>query len=163
MLQVTFQGPIVVSPENLPALLALAGVAAVVAPYVPAVVPENPQPEPAPVNRGRPRRQPQAQAQAPAEPPVPDTPKDATPADVPDPAPAESTSHQMDAAAATAGAVAGAATAAVGDLLSRFTDLVDKNYDGALNLLGQFGVGRFSDLKAEAHDAFSKALSDLGA
>ena len=49
-----------------------------------------------------------------------------------------------------------------GDLLSRFTALVDKNYDSALQLLENFGVDRFSNLKVEQVEGFSKALEELG-
>lgn len=49
-----------------------------------------------------------------------------------------------------------------GDLLSRFTALVDKNYDSALQLLENFGVDRFSNLKTDQVEGFSKALEELG-
>lgn len=48
------------------------------------------------------------------------------------------------------------------ELLSRFSELINTNYDGAVDLLQKFGISRFSDLKPTEYANFSTQLEEFG-
>lgn len=54
------------------------------------------------------------------------------------------------------------ATANPDKLLERFALLIDSDFDKASGLLSEFGVKRFSELKAEQHGAFEAKLKEAG-
>jgi len=151
MLSVKFESPIVIDEKNLGALLALAGVAARVEPYVegakvrkprvvaeapPAAEPEASAPVPEVVNEvKRPGRPKKAEVQMVAQPePEPEAPA------------ADEGGEAVDA----------------GTLLSRFSGLIDQDFEAAKGLLDRFGVAKFSDLPEGEFAAFSNALSEAG-
>jgi hypothetical protein len=156
MLSVKFESAIVIDEKNLGALLALAGVAARVEPYVEGV---------------KPGRKPRVVAEAPAaaEPEV-HTPV-VEPVKVVKKPGRKSNAEKQAAAAAASEDVADEAATGVedsdggeavdaGTLLSRFSGLIDKDFEAAKGLLDRFGVAKFSDLPEAEFGAFSNALSE---
>lgn len=187
MLSVTFQGPIIVEADKLAALLSLAGVPATVEPVVEGKKPRkangtnghaNGHAEPtleyapnaekapdsvttvAPVEdappakkRGRKSNAEKAAAAAASGGQLSE-PADAAPAA--DPAPAKhSEATGVNGAAVATGANFDA-------LRDRFAGLIDKDYDGALNLLQKYGVDRFGALPEKDFAAFAADLDDVG-
>lgn len=63
---------------------------------------------------------------------------------------------------ATAATVAAAEVASTEGLLERFAKLIDSDFTQAKEVLDQFGVNRFSDLKPDDIAAFSAKLVELG-
>jgi len=163
MFKVTFQGPIIVGDAALLAeLLASTSTAALVEPMVASTTPvvDNPTPQvqetnPAPAAR-RGRK------------PKPEEPATAQTGTAGDAGQAESNAAagELNPGAADSGkgdSKGDKPPAVDGDLLDRFTGLVDRDYDAALQLLEQFGVARFSDLKEDQQAAFGDALTQLQA
>jgi len=149
MLSVKFESPIVIDEKNLGALLALAGVAARVEPYVEGV---------------KPGRKPRAAVAAPeapaaAEPeastPEPEVVKEVKKVGRPKKEVAEKEPEPEAPAADEGGEAVDAGT-----LLSRFSGLIDKDFEAAKDLLDRFGVAKFSDLPETEFGAFSNALSE---
>ena len=178
MLSVTFQAPVIISAEHLSAFLSMANTPAMV---VPAYTAENAEPEfqndqafkgvfgalkgngesveppayatgndfadPEPKRRGRkPGSKNAAKVDAP---PADDNVPVVITAGEVVPPPAETRNDLVQPVVNP-------------DLLGRFTDLVDKNYDGALQLLEHFGLARFSNLLPENQKEFGAALAELG-
>ena len=140
MLSVKFDSPIIIDEKNLGQLLLLAGVAARVEPYV---------------EGAKPGRKPRA-VEAPAPEPQASTPvveevkkKPGRPAKV------EEKPTEPEAKEEVSEVVDGAS------LLSRFSALIDKDFDSARSLLEEFGVGKFSDLGEADFAAFSNKMAEL--
>jgi hypothetical protein len=158
MLSVKFESPIVIDEKNLGALLALAGVAARVEPYV---------------EGAKPGRKPRMTADTPPPPPV--EPEASAPVAEPvkgKPGRKSNAEKQAAAAAASEDVADEAATGVedsdggeavdAGTLLSRFSGLIDQDFEAAKGLLDKFGVAKFSDLPEAEFGAFSNALSEAG-
>jgi len=151
MLSVKFESPIIIDEKNLGALLALAGVAARVEPYVegakpgrkPKVVADAPPPsEPAPPEAGQQESTPDKEA---VKEPVKRERKPAATKTVDKPAESSDEAETVDGAS----------------LLTRFSALIDADFDAARGLLEDFGVAKFSDLAEGDFAAFSNKMSDL--
>ena len=146
MLSVKFESPIVIDEKNLGALLALAGVAARVEPYV---------------EGAKPGRKPRVVAEAPAvveeeaSPPVVEPVKEVKKVGRPKKEVAEKEPEPEVPAADEGGEAVDA-----GSLLSRFSGLIDDDFEAAKGLLDKFGVAKFSDLDEAEFAAFSNALSE---
>ena len=145
MLSVKFDSPIIIDEKNLGQLLLLAGVAARVEPYV---------------EGAKPGRKPRTVEAPPPEPQAP-TPvveevkeekkKPGRPPRVKEPEAAPEPVAAVDEAEVVDGA----------SLLSRFSALIDKDFDSARSLLEEFGVGKFSDLGEADFAAFSNKMAEL--
>jgi hypothetical protein len=160
MLSVKFKSPIVIDEKNLGALLSLAGVAAEVEPYVDGAKVRKPRAVAAPAP---------AAEEPPVSTPEPEVVKEKK-------KPGRKSNAEKEAAAAAAAAsedVGGDETDTVkikesdggeavdaGTLLSRFSGLIDKDFEAAKGLLDRFGVAKFSDLPETEFGAFSNALSE---
>lgn len=165
MLAVKFQGPIIIDEKNLSALLSLAGVGAVVEPYS-AGAPAG----------AKPGRKPRAAAEAPAPvaaDPAPAEPQASAPADTPvkkkrgRPAKAKPAADATEPAKEPAKEPAAetapkAPSKGADDLLERFSNLIDTDIAAAKELLGGYGVERFSDLGEEHYKDFGAKLAVLG-
>jgi hypothetical protein len=66
-----------------------------------------------------------------------------------------------DAKASASDAAKQAATNSI-SLLKRFSELVEKDYDRALQALEAHGCGKFSELAEEHYDEFGKTLAEAG-
>jgi hypothetical protein len=157
MLSVKFKSPIVIDEKNLGALLSLAGVAAEVEPYVDGAKVRKPRAVAAP-------------APAAEEPPV-STPEPEVVKEKKKPGRKSNAEKEAAAAAAAASepevgdepdpaANEGGEAVDAGTLLSRFSGLIDKDFEAAKGLLDRFGVAKFSDLPETEFGAFSNALSE---
>lgn len=160
MMQVTLQGPAIIKVEDLAAFLQMAGVPAVVqlADCMVVSMPENPVvfDAGAQVNSTPKQRKPRESRKDNAQ-----TNKSADP--VADPAPAATTTTpEPEPAAAQATGNPGSPPPDTSALADRFMAFVDANYDGALALLKEFGVARFSELPAEILDNFESRLTEAG-
>lgn len=141
MFKVTLPGPVFVSPDNLSAFLAIAGAAQVEQASTAHAAPDPEEPNKgstvtsmAPPRRGRPAKE---------------TPKE-EPKEEPTPPAGNHNRHNLvDAAPAIDRDT----------LLAKFTDLVDADYDKALEALTSFGVTRFSEIPDEKLADFAKAIS----
>ena len=147
MLSVKFESPIVIDEKNLGALLALAGVAARVEPYV---------------EGAKPGRKPRMTADTPPPPVEPEVHtlvvepvKEVKKVGRPKKEVAEKEPEPEAPAADEGGEAVDAGT-----LLSRFSGLIDKDFEAAKGLLERFGVAKFSDLPEAEFGAFSNALSE---
>ena len=176
ILSVTFQAPVLIPAELLPAFLSMAGTPALVVPAYDTVdetlteeapvtgsegalkgngespayaITGNPVADPEPEVKRRGRKPGSKNAAKVDAPPADDNvPVVITAGEVVQP-PAESRNDLVQPVVDP-------------DLLGRFTDLVDKNYDGALQLLEHFGLARFSNLLPENQKEFGSALAELG-
>lgn len=142
MLSVKFDSPIIIDEKNLGQLLLLAGVAARVEPYVEGAKPGR---KPRVVDTPEPTPEPQASTPVVAE----VKKKPGRPAKV------EEKPTEPEAKEEVAEVVDGAS------LLSRFSALIDKDFDSARSLLEEFGVGKFSDLGEADFAAFSNKMAEL--
>jgi len=168
MLSVKFESPIVIDEKNLGALLALAGVAARVEPYVEGAKPGR-KPRAVAAPAPEPTSEPEPQASTPVAEPVKEKAK---------PGRKSNAQKAAEAAAAAASEDVGGETEKdtveiedsdggeavdAGTLLSRFSSLIDNDFEGAKSLLDNFGVAKFSDLEESQFLAFSNKLSELSA
>jgi hypothetical protein len=158
MLSVKFKSPIVIDEKNLGALLSLAGVAAEVEPYVDGAKVRKPRAVAAPAP---------AAEEPPVSTPEPEVVKEKK-------KPGRKSNAEKEAAAAAAAAASepevgdepdpaaneGGEAVDAGTLLSRFSGLIDKDFEAAKGLLDRFGVAKFSDLPETEFGAFSNALSE---
>lgn len=144
MLSVKFDSPIIIDEKNLGALLTLAGVAARVEPYV-----EGAKPGRKPRTVEAPAPVVEAEVHTPVVEEVKKKPgrppKVKEPEAAPEPAAAVEEAEVVDGAS----------------LLSRFSALIDKDFDSARSLLEEFGVGKFSDLGEADFAAFSNKMAEL--
>ena len=166
MLSVKFESPIVIEEKNLGALLALAGVAARVEPYVEGAKPGRKQRAVSAMAPPAVAVEPEPQASTPEPEPVKEKGK---------PGRKSNAQKAAEAAAAASEDVGGDETDIVeiedsdggeavdaGSLLSRFSGLIDDDFEAAKGLLDKFGVAKFSDLPEAEFGAFSNALSEAG-
>jgi hypothetical protein len=151
MLSVKFKSPIVIDEKNLGALLSLAGVAAEVEPYVDGAKVRKPRAAAAPAPE--PTSEPEPQASTPVAEPVKEKAKPGRPKKVVEEAKAEEGPAADD----------GGEEVDAGTLLNRFSSLIDNDFEGAKDLLDNFGVAKFSDLPESEFLAFSQKLSELDA
>jgi hypothetical protein len=150
---VTFSGPLIVEAKDLANVLSLTSSAAKVEQYIAVEETAVPPTLEVPKEKGKPGRK----------------PKSATPenvagagADGDGGSVSSGGAEKADDTAGSAGATAAPEPEVNAELLDRFTSLVDANYDGALQLLENFGVAKFSELGADKHPAFADALKALG-
>jgi hypothetical protein len=143
---VTFDKPVVVSAEHLGAFLALAGVPANVHPLDPETRYFRPSDEPTAQDESAPAAAPAAEGK-----------RRGRPAKVKGEDPAAGSEPE-----AAASEQATTPASAPEELQVRFTNLVAKDYDKALEVLGNFGVSRFTELKPEQHAAIADVLTHFG-